>query len=149
MGHYEKLGGAAREDMRTNANAREAWTQAAAAYREILYLDGEERLREDPTSGEVSVARRGMTREEVAQVLQSGGKLSPAQMLRCRVRVFTDGVLIGSRKFLEDFKAARPDYFGPKRKTAARRIHGCDTDLCTARALRKDALGPAPTASLS
>jgi hypothetical protein len=55
-------------------------------------------------------------------VLKSGGKLSRADLLRCRVRWFSDGVAIGSKGFVEGvFKGCR-DHFGPKRKSGARRV---------------------------
>ena len=73
------------------------WSQIASAYRVILFNDGEERLQEDPVSGRVEVARRGISREEVENVLARGGTLSAEQMLRCRVRAMTDGLVIGTK----------------------------------------------------
>jgi len=47
-----------------------------------------------------------------------------AAMLRCRVRYFTDGAVIGSKAFVnETFEAAR-DRFTTKRKDGARRMRG-------------------------
>ena len=45
-------------------------------------------------------------------------------MLRCRVRYFTDGAVIGSKEFVNDvFEAAR-DRFSEKRKDGARPMRG-------------------------
>jgi putative transposase len=50
--------------------------------------------------------------------------LGMAKLLRCRVRYFTDGAVIGSREFVnETFKSAR-ERFGPKRKSGARTMRG-------------------------
>ena len=117
------------------------WQATLSAYRVIVYSDGEERLREDAVSGEVQVARRGISREDVEKVRAQGGKLSLAEMLRCRVRALTDGWVFGSQKFVDDFHQAKRSLFGAKRKSGGRPIRGCDTELRTLRDLRKNALG--------
>ena len=45
-------------------------------------------------------------------------------MLRCRIRYFTDGAVIGSRVFVDDAFAAARERFGPNRKTGARKPKG-------------------------
>jgi hypothetical protein len=66
--------------------------------------------------------KEGFSKERVEAVLKSGGKLSRADLLRCRVRWFSDGVAIGSKVFVEGvFKGCR-GYFGAKRKTGARKV---------------------------
>jgi len=45
-------------------------------------------------------------------------------MLRCRVRYFTDGAVIGSKEFVNEAFASARDRFGPKRKDGARRLKG-------------------------
>ena len=67
-------------------------------------------------------SKKGFSKERVEAVLKSGGKLSRADLLRCRVRWFSDGVAIGSKDFVEGvFKGCR-SYFGAKRKNGARKI---------------------------
>jgi hypothetical protein len=107
----------------------------------ILFNDGEERYREDPVTGRVEVARLGILRDEVEKVLKQGGKLNAAEMLGCRVRALTDGAVIGTRKFVDDFFEAKRELFGPRRTSGARPIYGCETILRSLRGLRKDALG--------
>jgi REP element-mobilizing transposase RayT len=135
MEEYEKLAG--------GEPPKRSWGSVMAAYRVIVYGDGEVRYRENEGSGQTEVARRGMSREEVEEVLANGGELSGAQMVRCRVRAFTEGVVLGTKKFAEEFFEARRSLFGPTRKDGARPIHGCATDLCCARGIRRDALGAA------
>ncbi|NJM37684.1 MAG: hypothetical protein HC845_07405 [Akkermansiaceae bacterium] len=45
-------------------------------------------------------------------------------MLRCRIRYFTDGAVIGSRAFVNQAFTAARDRFGPNRKTGARKLKG-------------------------
>ena len=52
------------------------------------------------------VTRRGMEPGEAregSRRLESGGRVSPAKRLRWRLRYFSDGVVIGSRGFVEAF----------------------------------------------
>jgi hypothetical protein len=49
-------------------------------------------------------------------------KLSIAELLRCRVRYFSDGLAIGGRAFIEELFRAKRECFGPKRRTAAKPI---------------------------
>jgi putative transposase len=66
--------------------------------------------------------KKGFSKERVEAVLKSGGKLSRADLLLCRVRWFSDGVAIGSKGFVEGvFKGCR-EHFGAKRKDGARKI---------------------------
>jgi len=48
-----------------------------------------------------------------------------AAMLRCRVRYFTDGAVIGSKTFVNEAFAAARERFTAKRKDGARRRRGC------------------------
>ena len=86
--------------------------------------------------------KKGFSKEKVEAVLKSGGKLSRADLLRCRVRWFSDGVAIGSKGFVEGvFKGCR-SYFGAKRKDGARRIReDAAGTLHAMRELRVNALG--------
>ncbi len=52
------------------------------------------------------------------------GDIPFGRMLRCRVRYFTAGAVIGSRAFVNEvFEGAR-ERFGAKRKDGARRLRG-------------------------
>jgi hypothetical protein len=51
-------------------------------------------------------------------------ELGMAKMLRCRVRYFTDGAVIGSKEFVNDAFAAARDRFTERRKDGARRMRG-------------------------
>jgi putative transposase len=68
------------------------------------------------------VKNRGFSKEKVEAVLKSGGKLSRADLLRCRVRWFSDGVAIGSKSFVEGVFNGCRGHFGAKRKDGARKV---------------------------
>jgi len=56
--------------------------------------------------------------------LQRSRDVAMGKMLRCRIRYFTDGAVIGSRSFVnEAFENAR-NRFGPKRNDGARKMRG-------------------------
>jgi hypothetical protein len=109
------------------------WGQAAARYRESMFVQA-------GVGGHSS--KRELDRETIRAVLSQGGRLSEAEILRLRVRHLTDGVALGSRKFVEAVFSRYRAFFGPKRQNGARPIRGAPwSDLSTLRDLRVDALG--------
>ncbi|MCU0779264.1 MAG: hypothetical protein MUF86_16585, partial [Akkermansiaceae bacterium] len=63
------------------------------------------------------------------------------QMLRWKVRYFSDGAVIGSRAFVDGLFEQCRERFGPRRKSGARKMRGraaCAADvLWSARDLRQ------------
>ena len=108
------------------APGEQVWGQISHKYRTLLYVRGQQ-----------TESKAGFSYEEVQEVLHKGGKLSQAQALRCRVRYFSDGVVLGSKSFVEEvFKKHRGE-FGLKRKTGARAMKAGEWGgLCTMRDLR-------------
>ena len=85
--------------------------------------------------------RQGFTPEEVKKVLAEGGRLPMHELLRCRVRYFSDGLALGSAAFLEQIFQRYRGHFGPKRQSGARPMrHGDWGELCTMRSLRLQAV---------
>jgi hypothetical protein len=112
---------------------------ALEAYRMLLYGRGEERgVAEDG-----SALKKGFTREESQQVVAEGGRLPKAVYLRCRVRYFTDGAVIGNRSFVNEIFTTLKDRFGAKRKTGARLIRGLEKEdkLYAMRDLKQGVVG--------
>ena len=145
-GYAEALGGSKRARRglcRVMGRPLDSWAQRAAKtlttgaewYRAWLFEEGREQRDE-----EGNVKRRGLDRETVERVKKKGGKLSRPQLLRCRVRYFTDGVAIGSKSFIEHLFRERRECFGPKRRNGARPIVEAHTELCSIRALRVQAV---------
>ena len=114
-----------------------AWRHVGARYRVLLYAEGGERR----AAYGGHVVRKGIATTEVDQVLESNGKLPLSEILRCRVRYFTDGMAIGGKAFVERIFNENRGLFGPKRKDGARKMRFSEWgDLRTARALRVDAV---------
>ena len=106
------------------------WRRTSRAYRQMLYVRGEK-----------TEKRHGISPGKVRQVVEEGGKLSRQELMQCRVRYFTDGVVIGTRGFVEEVFAKHRNQFGHKRKTGARPMKYGDWEgLCTMRDLRKQVI---------
>jgi hypothetical protein len=95
-----------------------------------------------------TVKRKGLGKEQLdaekQRLLEAEekrmGELPFGRMLRCRVRYFTDGAVLGSREFVNAAFAGARERFGPKRKDGARSMRGSGSGargmLWTARDLR-------------
>jgi len=107
----------------------------ALEYRKILLADAGERAEERvDQSGAMKriVKRKGLSKEQLdaekRRLLEAEeqrmGEIPFGRMLRCRVRYFTDGAVIGSKEFVNGvFESAR-ERFGPRRKDGARSMRG-------------------------
>jgi putative transposase len=109
------------------------WGDISRVYRKQLYIAGEAK-----GVGENGKALKvGFAPEKVEQVLKEDGDLPVTELLRCKVRYFSDGVAIGSSDYVDGIFEKYRDQFGPKRKTGARKMKGGGWgDLCTIRDLR-------------
>jgi len=124
------------EETRARGTKRPSWRKTVAQYRMLLYGLGEERAGGGTADGAVK-GRGGFSAAEIREVLASRGKLSLAQALRCRVRYFTDGVVLGSGGFVDRFFEGKREWFGPRRETGARKLRGAEWgELRTLRDLR-------------
>jgi len=111
------------------------WRVVSRVYRKVLFGAGEESGRDEHGRP----LDRGFSKKKVAQVIAKNGKLSQYELLRCRVRYFSDGVVLGSKGFVNEvFEAYRGKAFHTKRTEGARVMKGGDwAGLCTARDLRQ------------
>ena len=115
------------------ADADADWRTIAAHYRKQLFAIGEEH----GVTPDGKPIRSGISRERIEKVLEEGGELSFGELLHCRVRYFSDGLVIGSKEFVNDVFKQRRDFFSPKRKNGARPMKlGEWGGLCAARDLR-------------
>ncbi len=101
------------------------WAKAAERYREYLFGVGREVKGGKTPDGHVK-SKGGFSQREIEAVLAAGGKLTLAQALRCRVRYFTDGVVLGSQEFVDDFFDGRREAFGETRRSGGRRMKGAE-----------------------
>ena len=100
------------------------WSTNAKVYRKLLYV-------------RAGAKGKAIDREKIKKVLEEGGRLSKAELLHCRVRYLSDGVVLGSKAFVEDIFQKHRQEFGLKRKTGARKPrYGDWGGLCTMRNLR-------------
>ncbi|MBM3879268.1 MAG: hypothetical protein FJ387_06050, partial [Verrucomicrobia bacterium] len=103
------------------------WKEVGAEYRKRLYVRG-------GVSG--SSGKVAMSREQIRRVLQKGGELSMGEVLRLRIRHMTDGVVLGSKGFVDEVWLAHRERFGSKRRSGARPIRAGGAPLSGLRALR-------------
>lgn len=109
---------------------------AVQAYNQVLY--GEDR-------GRATAGLAELTPQRIANVLAGRSRLSLQQYLRCHVRYFEDGTVIGSRAFVDRVFTDHRWRFGPRRKDGARRMRWVDdVELYSARQLVVNVL-QAPT----
>jgi len=119
------------------------WPEAHDAYRDWMFEQAPELVNEHG-----DVVRPGIRSEPIAStVAESGGSapshLTRSQLLRCRVRYFTQGVAIGARPFIEGVFQLHRSRFGSRRKTGARPMRqGEWNGLCSLRDLRTNAIRP-------
>ena len=102
------------------------WNDVRESY--ALLMAGDDRDGEERSTGRTEGQRKR-------------GALTERQMLRAKVRYFVDGMVIGSKDFVDDVFRLTKDWFGEERRSGARRINGVETPLRTLRALRVRPLG--------
>ena len=125
--------------------------QALDQYRTWLMVRGEQN---EGTDAQGRPLRRGFSPEAVLEVLRAKGRVALNDYVRLRVRYFVDGLVMGSRHYVNDVFEKTRQRFGPKRKDGARRMLGVESkDLYVIRDLKRDpisrprVLGPVDAAS--
>ena len=110
-----------------------AWAQGGVSkeYRRILISAGVEREEEIAHSGikQRVVIRKGMEPNKAEAELvrlkdEKARDLKISKVVRCRVRYFTEGGVIGSKEFVNELFTMRRNLFSKKRKDGARRPRG-------------------------
>lgn len=83
-----------------------------------------------------------MTRKQALRVLDYGGELSKAAILRCRVRYFTDGAILGSAEFVRGFIGIWQLGRGRKHPPKVNALRGSNWgDLVVIQGLRRQVFG--------
>jgi REP element-mobilizing transposase RayT len=112
---------------------QESWSAAAAEYRMLLYVIG-------GTSGRSD--KQVLDPELIKAELARGGELGLGQILRLHIRHMTDGLILGSKGFVNETFQRHREKFGPKRKDGARPIRGAPIPgISVVRDLRVNAVG--------
>ncbi len=103
--------------------------KALSEYRKILFLMGSTTSRQ---------GQKAMSREKVKQVVEQDGELPVGQVLRLKVRYFSDGMVLGSKEYVNQIFHSHRHLFGKNRKTGARPMLGMkNSGLAVMRNLRK------------
>jgi REP element-mobilizing transposase RayT len=106
------------------------WKGAASAYRMVLLQRGNTKVH-----GKKGAISRGM----LLETFDKEGTLSQAELIRLKVRYFSDGLVLGSELFVEDVFEQYRSHFGEKRKSGSRSIRGfVDSPLRVIRDLKVD-----------
>lgn len=93
----------------------ESWKKASIAYR--VYLMERGHMKVWRKKGTIS-------RDLRLETLKREGQLPRSELLRLRVRYFSDGLVLGSELFVEDVYEQYRSHFGEKRKSGARPFKG-------------------------
>jgi putative transposase len=91
------------------------WRRVHQRYRALLIGEGIQRRDEDGR-----VVRKGLTPEEVEAEEKRGLELPPAEVLRHRIRYFTDGLALGTSAYLDEVFRRKKRSLGIKRKVGPR-----------------------------
>lgn len=87
------------------------------SYRIILYGKG--------YSGKGGEARCGtISPDKLEAVLRQGGSVAPDELLRMRIRYFTDGLVLGSKEYIETVFRDQRTFFGPSRSKISSALPG-------------------------
>ena len=142
VGGVRKARAGLREIVRLHRGVEMSENEALGAYRAFAFEAAEERV---AGAGDKR-GRRGATPEAVAEVKLAAGRLTNAELVRCRVRHLADGAALGSRKFVECVFKKERHRFGTRRKTGARPVTG-PGGMCALRDLKKAAIERPPVPS--
>jgi REP element-mobilizing transposase RayT len=88
------------------------WEETQAAYRKLLFGTG---VGPREKGGGISI-------EDFNRVMAEGGKIPLATVLRCRIRYFSDGAVLGSKGFVEQQLAAYRERTGRREGTGPRAL---------------------------
>jgi putative transposase len=133
-GYAEAVAGnaTARQGLRFASGGR-SWDETQAAYRQVVFGTG------------AGARPRGATipLEQFRKVVAEGGNLPLAAVLRCRVRYFSDGAVLGSRAFVAKQLVDYRQKTGRRDASVPKPVPGCTDwgELATLRGLRRQVFG--------
>ena len=103
------------------------WKAAQAEYRERLFVKAGVSGRSD---------KKALDREAILEIKRKGGVLTMAELLRLRIRYFSDGVALGSEEHVEKVFGKFRMAFGKDRKKGAKPIRIKSPELKNLKTLR-------------
>ena len=110
-GYAEAVAGSARarRGIGSIGPANRNWEQTQRDYRQRLF----------GTGASPRESAGGITREDFERVIREQGRLPLATVLRCRLRYFTDGAVLGTRAHVEAQRESQRRRFGREERTEA------------------------------
>jgi putative transposase len=110
------------------------WTRAHASYRRTLF----------GTGGAAKKDAAQLDAATVQRVISARGHLPLHEVLRCRVRYFSDGAVLGGHAFVQHHLGIYQKLTGRRSRTAPRPVPPITDwgELTTLRGLRRNAMGP-------
>ena len=111
----------------------QGWSWTHESYRQILFGTG---LGPKPNRPKIDA-------EAFHRVIKSKGRLPLHEVLRCRVRYFSDGAVLGGQAFVQKHLGTYQELTGRRSRTAPRPMPQITDwgELATLRGLRRNALG--------
>jgi putative transposase len=106
------------------------WAKVSVQYRQALLIQSADSNHSDKVALDKATIREGLDR---------GAELSAGQVLRLRVRYMSDGMVLGSKNYVNEVFAEHRERFWKKRKSGARALRGVGSalgSLMTARDLQ-------------
>ena len=112
--------------MRKGKGKEESLSKVLELYRMRIYNDGHEQ--NESLNEDGKPVRGALAHEEVLNVLAAKGTLPMRDYVRCKVRYFCDGAVLGTREYVDGIFESYRSRFGGKRKDGARKIRGLQGD---------------------
>ncbi len=118
-GYGEAMGGVnrSRRGIMKAVYEKNDWKKALEAYRELLFGKG---------AVAQKIGQRTVDDNVSKAVLDKQGKLSTPELLRCRVKYFTEGAIIGSKVFIQNCYEQNLEKSNSKRFFSPKEMHGGD-----------------------
>ena len=116
-GYGEAMAGVARsrKGLMKTVYEKEHWKKALIDYRQILFGKGSV-----PQKAGQAIINGKLAKK----VLNKNGKLSKTELLYCRIRYFSDGLIIGSKDFVQDCFEKNRECFSSCRESGPRKMYG-------------------------
>ena len=92
------------------------WKMAAREYRMLLFGKGAAHKHRAAV----------ISQQQMVEVMRSRGRLPRAVLLRCRVRYFSDGAILGSKDFVRQVFESQREHFGLRTQRFGRPLPGAD-----------------------
>lgn len=109
------------------------WNETQAMYRQMMFT----------TAAEAKERGASVSAEALVKVMQDEGRLPLATVLRCRIRYFSDGAVLGSRAFVEKQLAVYRAHTGLREQAVPHLLPKITDwgDIAALRGLRKAVFG--------